>query len=102
LPPILLCLAVLSGQTENANATYWLTFVAKQFIYGPVIGGLVGWIGGRLIERSSRKGWMNHTFQQLASVALAILSFSLAESVHGNGFIANTDARDQGTDKRIW
>ena len=57
LPPILICLAVLSGQTENANVTYWLTFVAKQFVYGPVIGGLVGWIGGRLIERSSRMGW---------------------------------------------
>ena len=88
LPPILICLAVLSGHTENANVSYWLTFVAKQFVYGPVIGGLVGWIGGWLIELSSRKGWMNHTFQQLASVALAILSFSLAESVHGNGFIA--------------
>jgi NhaP-type Na+/H+ or K+/H+ antiporter len=88
LPPILICLAVLSGDTENASTTYWLTFIAKQFFYGPVIGGLVGWIGGSLVELASRKGWMNHTFQQLASVALAILAFSLAESVHGNGFIA--------------
>jgi NhaP-type Na+/H+ or K+/H+ antiporter len=87
LPPILICLAVLSGETENDNS-YWLTFTAKQFLYGPLIGGLVGWTGGRLVELSSRRGWMNHTFQQLASVAIAILAFSLAEAVHGNGFIA--------------
>jgi NhaP-type Na+/H+ or K+/H+ antiporter len=31
---------------------------------------------------------MNHTFQSLAALAIAILAFALAEMVHGNGFIA--------------
>lgn len=89
LPPILICIAVLSGSSgEKMDAAYWLTFVAKQFVFGPVIGGLVGWLGGKLVDRSSRRGWMNHTFQQLTSLALAIIAFTLAESVHGNGFIA--------------
>ncbi|HEX5169123.1 MAG TPA: sodium:proton antiporter [Cyclobacteriaceae bacterium] len=89
LPPILLCIAILSTKTgEHAGVSYWLAFIVKQFVYGPLIGGLVGWIGGKLVEVSSRRGWMNHTFQQLASVSLAIIAFSLAESVHGNGFIA--------------
>ena len=89
LPPILICLAVLSGTSEGTGVSHWFTFVLKQFIYGPVIGGLVGWIGGRLVELASKREWMNHTFQQLASVSLAIIAFSLAESVHGNGFIAS-------------
>lgn len=89
LPPILICLAVLSGDSgDHMNASYWMGFVLKQFIYGPVIGGLVGWAGGWLVDFASRKGWMNNTFQQLASVSIAIIAFSLAESVHGNGFIA--------------
>lgn len=87
LPPILICIAILS-EAENLTTTYWLSFVAKQFVYGPVIGGLVGWGAGRLVEYASARGWMNHTFQQLTSLALAILSFTLAEWVHGNGFIA--------------
>jgi NhaP-type Na+/H+ or K+/H+ antiporter len=87
LPPILICIALLS-ETESLSTTYWLTFVAKQFVFGPVIGGLIGWIGGRLVELSSRRGWMSHTFQQLTSLTLAILAYSLAEWVHGNGFIA--------------
>ena len=31
---------------------------------------------------------MNATFQRLTSICLAILAYSLAETVHGNGFIA--------------
>jgi len=89
LPPILVCLAVLSGEAgEGLDTTYWLGFVAKQFVFGPIIGGLVGWVGGRLVELSSKRGWMNHTYQMLASLAIAILAFSLAELLHGNGFIA--------------
>jgi sodium/hydrogen antiporter len=89
LPPILVCLAVLSGDAVGESGfSYWGLFTLKQFVYGPVIGGLVGWIGGTLVENASRRGWMNHTFQRLASVAIAILSFYFAELVHGNGFIA--------------
>jgi sodium/hydrogen antiporter len=89
LPPILVCLAILSGEAgEGMNTSYWLGFVAKQFVFGPVIGGLVGWAAGYLVEKASRIGWMNHTYQMLASLAIAILSYSAAEFFHGNGFIA--------------
>lgn len=89
LPPILVCFAILAGTgAEHGGAQYWLVFVGKQFIFGPIIGGLVGWLGGKLIDRTSQKGWMNNTFQQLAAISLAILAYSLAEWVHGNGFIA--------------
>jgi NhaP-type Na+/H+ or K+/H+ antiporter len=51
LPPILVCLAVLSGEAgEGLDTNYWLGFVAKQFVFGPIIGGLVGlgrWQVGR-------------------------------------------------------
>jgi sodium/hydrogen antiporter len=70
------------------NTSYWLGFVAKQFVFGPVIGGLVGLAAGYLVEKASRIGWMNHTYQMLASLAIAILSYSAAEFFHGNGFIA--------------
>ena len=90
LPPILICFAFLSGKASGETGTimYWLLFVLKQFIFGPALGGLVGWIGGLFVEYTSKRGWMNHTFQQLASVSLAVLAYSLAESFHGNGFIA--------------
>ncbi|MEQ1587300.1 MAG: cation:proton antiporter [Cyclobacteriaceae bacterium] len=88
-PPLLICIAVLAGDsTGDSGFSYWGLFILKQFVYGPLIGGAVGWVGGYLVELSSKRGWMNHTFQRLASIAIAILAYSLAEMFHGNGFIA--------------
>jgi NhaP-type Na+/H+ or K+/H+ antiporter len=73
---------------DGAGLSYWSLFTLKQFVFGPLIGGLVGWLGGYLVEVSSTRGWMNHTFQRLSSIAIAIMAFAFAEMVHGNGFIA--------------
>ena len=72
----------------SSGASYWLLFTLKQFVFGPLIGGLIGWAGGFLVDKASNKGWMNSTFQSLSSIAIALLAFSLAETVEGNGFIA--------------
>ncbi len=89
LPPILICMAALSVHDAHGTGfSYWGLFTLKQFVFGPIIGGLVGFIGGLLVERASKREWMNKTFQQLISLSLAILAFTLAEKVHGNGFIA--------------
>ncbi len=89
LPPILICIAFLEGNQDDVIGTgYWLIFTLKQFLIGPLAGALVGWVGGWLVERSSKKGWMTNTFQMLASIAIAVLAYAAAEHFHGNGFIA--------------
>jgi len=89
LPPVLVCIAVMSGSAgANPDMSYWGIFTLKQFVFGPIVGGLVGWVGGSLVEWSSRKEWMNETFQRLASLSIAVLAYAGAEAVGGNGFIA--------------
>ncbi len=89
LPPIWVCIAVLiSGDAAISGDGQWVKYIIMQLTLGPLLGFAVGHIGGRLIEYADSKDWMNHTFQQLASFALAILAFSVAELFHGNGFIA--------------
>ena len=89
LPPILICLAALSAHDAHGSGfAYWGTFVMKQFIFGPLVGSLVGIAGGLLVDRAAKRDWMNTTFQRLTSISLAILAFYLAEMIHGNGFIA--------------
>ncbi|MCG6881515.1 MAG: sodium:proton antiporter [Deltaproteobacteria bacterium] len=89
LPPILACMAAVAATEGNAmDAGYWLTYALKQLTLGPIIGALVGWLGGRLVEKASDKGWMNPTFQRLVSLSLSVICYALAETLHGNGFIA--------------
>jgi NhaP-type Na+/H+ or K+/H+ antiporter len=89
LPPILACIGALSVEAAGkGDFQYWIGFTAKQFLFGPTVGALVGWLGGRLVDRAAERGWMQPTFQRLAACSLAVLAFALAEKFHGNGFIA--------------
>lgn len=89
LPPILICIAALSEMSAAHSGTdYWINFMLKQLILGPVAGILVGWLGGLLVDKASRAGWMNETYQRLSSASLAVISYASAEAMHGNGFMA--------------
>ncbi|MCP5517275.1 MAG: cation:proton antiporter [Verrucomicrobiales bacterium] len=89
LPPILACLAaVAAAPGTRLDFSYWSHFALKQMAYGPLAGAVVGWGGGLLIDQCARRRWMAPVFQRLASISLAILSYSLAEQLGGNGFIA--------------
>ncbi len=89
LLPILVCLAFLSASsTTHTEISYWIFFTLKQLIFGPIIGAVIGWGGGWLVDHAAKKGWMSPIFQRLSSLSLALLAFSAAEMIHGNGFIA--------------
>lgn len=89
LPPIFMCLAVISSGTGNiSNEAHWLIFIALQLTLGPLLGGLVGYIGGKAVEYAAKQSWMNEVYQRLTCLSIAILAYSLAETFGGNGFIA--------------
>ena len=80
LPPILIVMALLGAEAGDHEGA-WLGFVIKQVTLGPVVGFAVGWIGGKLMQVMSDKGWTEETFQRLSALPLAILAFAFAESV---------------------
>jgi sodium/hydrogen antiporter len=89
LPPILVCIAALSEAGIGDTGThYWINFTLKQLILGPVAGIIVGWLGGLIVDKASRAGWMNETYQRLSSASLAVIAYASAEAMHGNGFMA--------------
>jgi NhaP-type Na+/H+ or K+/H+ antiporter len=51
-------------------------------------GLLVGFIGARLLDVAAERGWANTSFQGIAILSLAMLTYIAAELVGGNGFIA--------------
>lgn len=88
LPVFLVTLSLAEASEPGASAAAWIRFAALQLVLGPLVGIGVGLLGGRLVERATRRGWMSRAFQELAALGLALLAFATAELVGGNGFIA--------------
>ena len=89
LPAVLIFMATCGAMGgHGGSAAEWTKFVILQVTLGPLVGALVGYFGAKLVDWGTSSGWMNETFQSLSSIALALLAFSGAELVHGNGFIA--------------
>jgi len=87
LPAVLFFACFLNIVHQNGEEN-WIVFLTLQLSLGPLIGILIGWCGGHLIARAAKKGWMTTEFQGIAAIALAVIAFAVAETVHGNGFIA--------------
>lgn len=88
LPFVLLFAAFASAMHAETNAGEWLAFGARQVILGPLAGAAVGYAGGKLVAASYRQQWMSDTAEGMIALSLAFGAFTLAEVVHGNGFIA--------------
>jgi len=87
--PIVLILTTLAGaEGADGSLASWIGLLVGQLTLGPLVGIAIGYGGGKLVQRSTRAGWMSHAFQDLSAVALSVLAFAVAMQVGGNGFIA--------------
>ncbi|WP_457607666.1 cation:proton antiporter [Nitratifractor sp.] len=87
-PVLLTTLALISGSGHSSEGGSPLAYIAQQIAVGALAGGLVGWLGAQLAHLSIRRGWMEHQYQNLIPIALAIFAFYVAEHFGGNGYIA--------------
>lgn len=94
LPALLfaLCVAGVAGAAAAAqgdgSAGFWMRFAAGQLLLGPLAGVLIAYVGARAIRWATAHDWITETFENIAILAIALLSFAGAELVGGNGFIA--------------
>lgn len=72
----------------DGSALSMAVFAGKQIILGPLFGGLVALIGGRWLDRAISGKKIDDKIEGIILLALAILSYALAESLGGNGFLA--------------
>lgn len=86
--PVLLLFISLATKTGDNNATYWLTVFSQQIVLGTAIAIAIGYGGTQLIMYSLKHKWMTESFEDLSIVGLAILAYTCAEAVGGNGFVA--------------
>lgn len=87
LAAALAALALASGHAQG-DFSHWGWFLVHTELLAVVLGAAIGLVGGVVVVASWRRGWMNDTWAQLATVAMALVCFGLAERVHASGFVA--------------
>ena len=89
LPVLLMILALMSaGEYGFKSHTEWPLFMLQQFVVGGLIGIGCGRWGGLLVQWASERNNMSEVYQRLSAISLALLAYSAAEQLGGNGFIA--------------
>jgi NhaP-type Na+/H+ or K+/H+ antiporter len=77
--------ALVSHPLQNPD---WLIFTMKQVVFSVLVGLFFGWVGGWLMGKAEKRGWMAESLGQLSLLALAFLAWGTAGLIGGNGFIA--------------
>lgn len=88
VPFLFLFLAVGLAEETFKPINYFLVTTLEQIGFGVFIGVAAGLIGGWTVLQAKKKGWITKTYQRLALLALAILSWLIADQIGGSGFIA--------------
>jgi NhaP-type Na+/H+ or K+/H+ antiporter len=89
VPILLVFIALASGTAGEGGSTMLaLGLVAQEIGIGLVVGVGLAAIGSWLIRRCWERGWVTEIWRQVTIVGLAIACFTVAQSLHGSGYIA--------------
>lgn len=86
--PLVLLFASLTAGVMAEEQTNWLLFGALQLVLGPVVGIIVGLLGGRVLLFAKDHKLTSDSFEGIAALALAGAAYLCATQVGGNGFIS--------------
>lgn len=87
LPVILFFTSLAAAETVSGGGE-WLVFGAKQILLGPLVGIVVGGIGGWVLLKAQSAGTTSDTYEGIGALALAGAAYLAATQVGGNGFIS--------------
>jgi NhaP-type Na+/H+ or K+/H+ antiporter len=84
----MLAALALASDHSDPDPSRWGSFLLRTEVMSLAVGVVLGLAGGLVIVHSRQRGWMNDVWAQLATLAVALVCFELAEQLHGSGFVA--------------
>ncbi len=88
VPFLLLFIAIGLAEEAFRPMGYFIEVALEQIGFGVLAGLGVGIVGGWLVIKARDKDWITPNFQRIAFLAIAILTFLIADELGGSGFIA--------------
>ena len=88
VPFLLVFIAIGLAAEAFKPSGYFIQVAFQQIGFGIIAGLSIGLVGGWLVLKARDKEWITPEFQRIAFLAMAILTFLIADSLGGSGFIA--------------
>jgi len=89
VPILFLFIALaVNFDTGGSSITFALKLVAQEVGIGLVVGLGIAALGAGLLKICWKRGWITEIWMQLPVVALALACFSIAQTLHGSGYVA--------------
>ena len=88
VPVLLVFIALAHGNGGGGSGAAPLKLVMEELGIGVIVGLAVTGAGAWVLTRYANKGWVSKVWVQISIPALAIACFSIAQSLHGSGYIA--------------
>lgn len=88
VPILLFFIALAVSGADGGHSPSALTLVAEEIGIGMAVGLGLALFGSALMRWCFDRGWVTEIWMQVTVVGLAIASFSIAQSLHGSGYIA--------------
>ena len=88
--PILFLFIALAVDTDTggSSAGFAIKLVAQEIGIGLLVGLGMTALGARVLKACWKRGWLNEIWLQLPVVALSVACFSVAQTLHGSGYVA--------------
>jgi sodium/hydrogen antiporter len=87
LPIVVIAMSMAGSAGAEASVPLSRTLI-ELFLLGPLLGGLVGWIGIVMLVRVRDRVGVRRDYESLYALGIAFTAFAVAESVGGSGFLA--------------
>ena len=88
VPFLLVFIAIGLAAEAFKPSGYFIQVAFQQIGFGIIVGLVVGLLGGWLVLKARDNKWITPEFQRIAFLAMAILTFLIADELGGSGFIA--------------
>lgn len=86
LPIVLIAIQIMLA--TGSGAGYWIGFLSRLLILSPVVGLAVGGIGAWIMGKADERYSIRREYQALYGIGLVLASYTSAQALGGDGFLA--------------